>query len=107
MINLRTELALSGFNVDQVKIILEWVNTLTNKDLEQNGSKNACFPPGDGDYEELPDDYWSLESRVQRFLDENIQGYKDRNEKLHLVRDLHKEFELTLVQAKNIIDQNW
>lgn len=106
MRNLSEELTEFNLQRYQIEGILKWVNTLTNKDLEDNGSKHAFFPPGDGDCEEFIEP--TRDERIQAWVELNIYKYRSQESgKLNLVRDIWHKFGITLVECKSYIDKNW
>jgi len=118
MRNLNKELEELGLPWHQITHVLQWVNTLTNQDLEDNGSPNAYFPAGHGDVTPDPpigydswESFYSLESQIKRWIEENLPFYKEVSDttrgRIEFVKDIKRKFELTLVEAKSHLDKNW
>jgi len=116
MRNLNNELEALGLPGHQITHVLQWVNTLTNQDLKDNGNDNwLCGPPGNGDVDpDVPvgyeswESYYSLDSRINRWVQENINTYRPQESgRLNFIRDMRKEFSITLVECKSYLDKNW
>lgn len=92
MRDLHFELISMGFlTSDNCYEILDWINTLTHRELADNGNLNIVGPPGDGDYCEV----YIPVNPIEEYLDKNWDEFS----KIQLASEIKRKFGLTLWEA--------
>lgn len=124
MRNLNQELEDIGLDPLQRKTVLNWINTLSSKDLDGNGNENLYFPPGYGDVtppdpdgidRSLPyhvQDQLREEKRIQNWIDESMPEFRKMegivSGRIYFIKELRKKFSwLSLKEAKDHLLKNW
>lgn len=125
MRNLNQELKDIGLDAFQRESVLNWLNTLSSEDLNDNGNENLYFPPGYGDV--TPPDPYGIdrslpyriqeklrtEKRIEEWIEKNLPIFKEMDKnpnesgRIQFVKGIKKEFNFTLVEAKEYLDKNW